>query len=130
MRLSPWQASTGKAAASSRRDGFSLVEMMVVLVILVIGILPLAIIQSQARHDVSRSDRFTQAITVAQRQLELMKGAGFGNAAPDSGQTGQIQWSSSVQNVAFGLDRIAVTVTWQDGLRNRTLQVADLVSMR
>jgi prepilin-type N-terminal cleavage/methylation domain-containing protein len=112
------------------REGFSLVEILVVLGILVIGVLPLAVFQSQARRDVSRSDRYTQAITLAQRQLEEMKSLGFGNAPPDSGQVGQVQWWSNAQNIAFGLDRLTVTVVWADRGQIRTLQMADLISMR
>ena len=112
------------------RDGFTLVEILVVLAILTIGILPLAMVQTQARHEVSKSDRFTQAITLAQSQLEQMKGAGFGNAVPDSGQVGAIQWRTAVQNVSFGLDRLEVTVNWFDGARDQTLLVSDLVSTR
>jgi prepilin-type N-terminal cleavage/methylation domain-containing protein len=112
------------------RSGFSLTEILVVLGILAIGILPLAIVQSRAGREVSKSDRYTQAITIAQSQLEQMKGAGFGNAAPDSGQTGTIEWRTNVQNVSFGLDRLEVTVTYFDGVRDRTIQVSDLISMR
>lgn len=112
------------------RDGFTLVEILVVLAILTIGILPLAMVQTQARHEVSKSDRYTQAITLAQSQLEQMKGAGFGNAVPDSGQVGAIQWRTAVQNVSFGLDRLETTVIWFDGVRDQTLLVSDLVSTR
>jgi prepilin-type N-terminal cleavage/methylation domain-containing protein len=112
------------------RDGFTLVEMLVVLGILVIGVLPLAVFQSTARPDVNRSNRYTQAVVLAQEHLEAIKSVGFGNAAPDSGQDGQLQWRSNIQNVAFGLDRITVTVSWNEGPRNRTLQMAGLISMR
>ncbi len=112
------------------RDGFTLVEILVVLAILTIGILPLAMVQTQARHEVSKSDRFTQAITLAQSQLEQLKGAGFGNAVPDSGQVGAIQWRTNVQNISFGLDRLEVTVNWFDGVRDQTMLVSDLVSTR
>jgi prepilin-type N-terminal cleavage/methylation domain-containing protein len=113
-----------------RRDGFTLTEILVVLMILAIGILPIAIVQSQARREVQRSDRLTQAITLAQAQLENMKGAGFGNAQADSGQAGPLAWRTDVQNVSFGMDQIRVEVTWFDGARDRTVQVSDLVSMR
>jgi len=127
-------AAAGKAGRGRKflpgRGGFTLTEIIVVLGILAIGILPLAVVQSRARRDVTRSDMYTQAITIAQSQLEQMKGRGFGNAVPDSGQVGQIQWWANVTNVSFGLDRYDVTVIWPDGTRNRTIQVSDLCSMR
>jgi prepilin-type N-terminal cleavage/methylation domain-containing protein len=120
----------GRGRPKLGRDGFTLTEILVVLAILVIGILPLAILQSQARHEVNRSDRLTQASTLAQQRLEEMKGLGFGNAAPDSGWVGPLQWSTNVTQVALGLERLEVSVIWRDVTGPRTLQVADLISMR
>jgi prepilin-type N-terminal cleavage/methylation domain-containing protein len=114
----------------AQRDGFTLTELMVVLVILAIGILPLAMVQSRARQEVSESNRYTQAITVAQDQLERMKGLGFNNAAPDSGVVGAITWRANVVAVSLGLERLQVTVSWTDIDGPQSLTVADLVSMR
>jgi hypothetical protein len=72
----------------------------------------------------------TQAAALAQARLEIMKGAGFGNAVADTGQVGQLQYATQVQNVTFGLDRIQVTINWFDGRRNQSLVVSDLLSMR
>lgn len=112
------------------RDGFSLVEILMVLMILAVGVIPLAVVQHRARKEVTKSDIYTTSLNVAQSQLERMRGLGFGNAAPDSGAVGNIQWVARVTNVSFGLDRIEVTTTYQgdDGPMNMT--VAGLVSMR
>ena len=112
------------------REGFTLVEILMVLMILTVGILPLAIIQHRARREVSESDRYSHGITVAQSQLERIKGLGFGTAAADSGQVGNVAWTANVTNVSFGLDRVAVTASWQNGNAVQSLTVADLVSMR
>lgn len=112
------------------REGFSLVEILMVLMILTVGIIPLAVIQHKARKDVSESDVYTESLNVAQSQLERMKGLGFGVAVPDSGQTGNIRWVARVTNVSFGMDRIEVTATFTGGGGDQTLTVADLVSMR
>ena len=110
--------------------GFSLVEILVVLMILAIGILPVVIVQHRARREISESDRYTQAITLAQSQMERIKGMGFGVAAPDSGAEGQINWVCNVTNIAAGLDRIEVTASWRGDRGQEDLTIADLVSLR
>ena len=112
------------------REGFTLVEIMMVLMILTVGVLPIAVIQHRSREQVSEADRHTQGIEVAQMHLERTKGMGFGNAVPDSGQAGQIAWTVRVNNVALGLDRVEVTVTWQNDGLQESLTIADLMSTR
>jgi prepilin-type N-terminal cleavage/methylation domain-containing protein len=112
------------------REGFSLVEILMVLMILTVGIIPLAVIQHQARQDVQESDIYTQSLNVAQSQVERIKGLGFGVAAADSGVVGNIQWRARITNVSFGLDRVEVTTTWTGGGGNQTITEADLISMR
>ncbi|MEN8164147.1 MAG: prepilin-type N-terminal cleavage/methylation domain-containing protein [Acidobacteriota bacterium] len=112
------------------REGFTLVEIMMVLMILTVGVLPIAIIQHRARGEVSEADRATQAIEVAQLHLERTKGLGFGNAVDSNGQDGHITWAVTVTNVAFGLDRVQVTATWRNDGATETLTIADLMSTR
>jgi prepilin-type N-terminal cleavage/methylation domain-containing protein len=112
------------------REGFTLVEIMMVLMILALGVLPIAVIQHHARHEVSEADRHTQAIEVAQLHLERLKGMGFGNAVSEAGQAGEIAWNAQVTNISFGLDQITVTATWQNDGVQETLTVSDLVSTR
>lgn len=112
------------------RGGFTLIEILIVMAVLSIGIIPLAVVQSNARREVSHADRYTQAIALAQSRIEQAKGAGFGNAAPDSGDFGQLRWVTDVQNVSFGMNQVGVTVTWNDGRSDQTLRMVSLVSMR
>lgn len=112
------------------REGFSLVEILMVLMILSVGILPIAVIQHRARKEVNESDRYTEGITIASAQLERIKGMGFGNAAADSGAVGNVNWVAQINNVAFGLDRIVVTASWQNDNVVESLTVTDLMSMR
>lgn len=112
------------------RDGFSLVEILMVLMVLSVGILPVVIIQHRARREVSESDRYSQAVTVAQAQMERIKGMGFGTAAPDSGAEGQINWVCNVTNIGIGLDRVEITARWSSASGQEALTIADLVSMR
>ncbi len=112
------------------REGFTLVEIIMVLFILSVGILPLVAIQHMARRKVNESDNYTQAMLVAQDHLERIKGLGFGNAVADSGQVGRITWVCTVTNQSFGLDRIEMRTSWQDRGDVRSVIISDIVSMR
>jgi prepilin-type N-terminal cleavage/methylation domain-containing protein len=113
-----------------RRDGFTLVEVLVVLMIITIGILPLAMVQHRSRQEVGQADRYTQAMTRAQQQLEWAKGMGFANAAPDSGVDGTLIWRTDVDEIEVGLRRVRVTVIFPQRNRPDTLSVASLISIR
>jgi prepilin-type N-terminal cleavage/methylation domain-containing protein len=113
-----------------RSAGFSLVELMVVLVILAIGLLPLALIQTRAQQDVFESGQYTEALQVAQLQMEMAKSMGFGNVPPDSGLADSFVWRTTVTNVSFGLDQIIVEVQWNEKGRQRNVQIMDRVSFR
>ena len=112
------------------RDGFTLVEIMMALMILTIGVLPIAVIQHQARREVSEADRHTQGIQIAQMHLERIKGMGFGNTVPEEGQLGNIAWAAQVTNISFGMDRIDVTTTWETDRGQQSITISDLVSLR
>jgi prepilin-type N-terminal cleavage/methylation domain-containing protein len=112
------------------REGFTLVEIMMVLVILAVGVLPIAVIQHRARAEVTEADWHTQAIAVAQMQMERLKSQGFGNIVNENGVAGNVTWVAQVANVQFGLDRLTVTASWQNKGVVETLTVSDLVSMR
>ncbi|MFO7608642.1 MAG: prepilin-type N-terminal cleavage/methylation domain-containing protein [Candidatus Krumholzibacteriia bacterium] len=112
------------------RAGFSLVEIMIVLVILAVGVLPIAVVQHHARREVVEADRHTEAIALAQAQLERLKALGQGNIVAQNGVQGTFAWQAQVANLDFGLDRIDVTVTWNTANAAETLSVSDLVSNR
>lgn len=118
------------AARAAERSGFTLVEVLIVLLIITIGILPLAVVQIRARQEVSAADRYTQAATLAQRQLEWTKGLGLQQAAADSGQDGALSWRTDVQLVEAGLGRVSVTVVYPRGASPDTLRMVSLLSER
>ena len=120
----------GRLPLTGDRDGFTLVEVLVVMVIITIGILPLAMVQTRARQEVSEADRFTQAMNVAQEHLEWTKGMGFDNAVPDSGVDGAVSWRVGVDDLDVGLRRITVTVIFPQGSQPDTMQIAALLSIR
>ena len=110
--------------------GFSLVELMVVMVILTVGLIPLAFIQTRSQQNVADSGRFTDALALAQLQMESAKSLGFGNVVADSGAVDNYQWRQQVQNVSPGLDQVAVQVAWTEHGRPRNLQIVNRISFR
>jgi prepilin-type N-terminal cleavage/methylation domain-containing protein len=130
-RLRQWtRARLARNSGRPDRQGFSLVEIMMVMVILAVGVLPIAVVQHHARREVGEADRHTQAIAVAQMQVERLKSQGFGNIINENGVSGNITWAAQIANVSFGLDRLTVTATWQNKAAVETLVVSDLISMR
>jgi len=111
--------------------GFTLVEMMVVMVILTIGLLPLALVQTRAQRDVFDSGEFSEAVRVAELQMESAKALGFGNVAPDTGLAdGKYLWLRGVQNLSPSLDQISVSVTWKESGETRSVMVTNRISTR
>jgi prepilin-type N-terminal cleavage/methylation domain-containing protein len=116
--------------AGRGEKGFSLVELMVALVILTIGLLPLAFVQTRAGQDVFDSGRYTEALAIATLQMEEAKSLGFGVAVTDTGQVDNYTWVRDVQNVSFGLDQISVSVTWNERGSARTVRIINRLSIR
>jgi prepilin-type N-terminal cleavage/methylation domain-containing protein len=116
---------------SLRSGGFTLIELMVVLVILTIGLLPLALVQTRAQQDVFESGQFSDAVQVAQLEMESAKALGFGNITVDSGTVdGVYAWDRQVVNVSLGLDQITVNVNWMEKGDPQSVVITDMISFR
>jgi len=114
-------------------NGVTLIELMVVLVVLSIGIIPIALVQTRSNRDVFESGQHSEALNVANQQMETVKSLGFNNAVSDSGTAGASNtyaWRRIVQPAGFGLSNVTVRVQWQEGGNQRTIQLENLLSMR
>jgi prepilin-type N-terminal cleavage/methylation domain-containing protein len=80
-------ASTRLARRTRSRSGFSLIELMIALVILAVGLLTLASAQIHAMAGGRSGKHLSQAVTIAQQQMELSQRIAWANL-PTSG------WSS------------------------------------
>lgn len=127
-RLARLRGRLDRGAAA--RGGFTLVEIMIVMTILAVGVIPIAMVQHQARREVVAADRHTEAIALAQAQLERLKGLGFNQVANQNGVQGTFAWQAQVVDVSWGLQRIDVTVNWDTPKGAENLTVSDLVSLR
>ena len=116
--------------ALSGSAGLTLVELMIVLVIVSIGVLAIAAVQTRASKAVYATGQESRALNVGQTQVELARTAGFGLANSDSGQVQIFRWTSYVDSVAVGLQRVRVTVAWSEMGTPRTLRLNTLLSAR
>ncbi|HET6462723.1 MAG TPA: prepilin-type N-terminal cleavage/methylation domain-containing protein [Candidatus Krumholzibacteria bacterium] len=110
--------------------GFSLVELIVVMVILAVGILPLAYVQTRAQQEVLDSGRDTEALAVANLVMENARARGFGNVVNANGASGNYTWTQTVTTVSFGLQQVVVDVTWFERTVPRRVTVTSRISMR
>ena len=110
--------------------GVTLVELMVVMIILAIGLLPLAFVQTLSQRDVFHSGQRTQALNIAQMQMERARNLGFNSAVPDSGSTGPFMWRTHVESAGVGLNLVTVTVQWQERGDERAVTFRNLLSWR
>ena len=111
-------------------QGISLIEVIVVLVIIAIGVLPIAAVQSGSSRDVVKSGQRTRALNIAQNQMEQTRNVGFNMAASDSGMVDSYGWATTVTSEGVGLNRVSVTVTWQEGSAPRSLTLDNFLSSR
>jgi prepilin-type N-terminal cleavage/methylation domain-containing protein len=71
------QARFNKRPEAKGRDGFSLIEVMIAIVILTVGLLSLAQMMVVATNANALAGRMTASSALAKQQLELLKAAPF-----------------------------------------------------
>lgn len=110
--------------------GFSLVELMVVLVFISIGILALSSVQLTSFTDVYATGRHTRALDLAQTRMETARAVGYTSAQSDSGAVDGFAWLCLVDSGGVALKRVATTVSWVDKGRTRSVRLMSLISAR
>ncbi len=114
----------------SDEAGFTLVELIVAVLLIGIGLLPIAAVQTGSTRDVVATGQHTRALSIAQGQMETTRTAGFAAAQTDSGVTGTFAWRTVVTNVSPSLLQVDVTVSWTEQGTPRTLVLNNLLSQR
>ena len=112
-----------------KKEGFSLIEVLIALIFLAIGILAIASLQITSVRGNFFSNNLMQATYVAQDRLEFLKNLPYdssrlaqGNYKPDP--DGPVTVSGIVFNRSYtvsdaGYKLIDYTVTWNDGVDHR-----------
>jgi prepilin-type N-terminal cleavage/methylation domain-containing protein len=123
---------TGPSAPAPRPDcaGVTLVELMIVLVILAVGILALAGVQTRSSTDVYATGRRTRAVAVAQTRMEVQRALGFTATSTDSGVADGCNWVTVVDSVDIGLNRITTTSRWMERGTQYSVRLMNLVAQR
>lgn len=113
-----------------RQAGFSIVEMLLVFVLIAVAVIPLATVQFYSRREVSEASRHSRAVQLAQASLERMRARGFGQAAPDTVQTGVFTAAADVVQLSPTLEELRVTVSWPGDANATTVTLSCLQSRR
>ena len=97
------------------KDGFSLVETLVVLTVLAVAMLPLASTQFNSRRAITKADRQTQAMQIAVEQVERARMGGFGAAIQDTLQNGDYEIFMQVVPDTTNpfLEELQIVVNWE-----------------
>ena len=129
----------GENVYKSRRThseaGFSFIDVMLALVILTIGVLALADLQTVTLKRGISSQRLISAITIAEQKMETIKKTTYANimAEPStqvtaSGLTFTRQVTVANDSPLVNSKTVTVTVTWLDGSQNHTVPTATIIA--
>jgi prepilin-type N-terminal cleavage/methylation domain-containing protein len=118
--------------------GFSLVEIMIVLSLVGLALIPLSGIQFGSRRTVVAADRYYEAVTIAQENLEEMRASGFNNAVADTFVVNGFTIATSADPYLDpdtgvnlpSVEQLRVAVSWNDRGDTRTINLDCLQAER
>jgi len=119
------QAERGRRA--HRQSGFTLIEILIAIFILVVGLLGVAGVATTVINGNALSKGITTATTLAQDKVEELKGTDYANIAPGSDTQESIYartWTVTTDSPGTGMKTIdvAVAFSWKGTTRNVTLR--------
>ena len=121
--------------ARHRSGGFSLIELMAALTIFGVGVLGTLELFSVCLQSTSASVGYTQAMFLAQSQLEANIAEDQMTEGTDSGDFGsgypRHVWELDVEQTdQTGLTRVRIVVTWDERGREKQYALTTLVAQR
>jgi type IV pilus assembly protein PilV len=123
-------------AGHRNQDGFTLLEILLAITIFSIGLLAVAAMQVSAIHGNKLGNEWTQATTLAQQQMEVLKSGDITTAAYTPGTYGPFavagvgggifnrSWTI-VANTTFSV-RATVTVSWNQAGVSHSVSLTSL----
>lgn len=120
-------ANTTCLRVTHRQSGFTLVEVLVAIFVLVFGLLGVISVATTVINGNAFSKEITTATTLAQDKMEELKGTAYSSIASGSDTQESIYtrtWTVTPDSPADGMKTIEVTVEfqWKGATRNVTLK--------
>jgi prepilin-type N-terminal cleavage/methylation domain-containing protein len=103
------------------KEGFTLLEIIIALVILAIGLIAIAYMVNAAISSNREAKLLTQAVILAQDKLEELKGVAYDNLAGGSDISGDYSRVWTVQtDTSKAMKTVTLTVSWNSGAKSVT----------
>ncbi|MEK7376328.1 MAG: hypothetical protein AABZ57_04075 [Candidatus Margulisiibacteriota bacterium] len=112
-----------------KKEGFSLAEMVIVLIFVAAGFFPLMLLFSNGIVTSSNTSKSSEALQLAQQTMEQLKNISWSNIVSSSEASGTISgyptFSRSVSTTESNtnLKDVVVTVSWRTGALSDSLSL-------
>ena len=133
QRIIKWGSAMTRR--TQREAGVSFIDVMLALVVLTIGVLALADLQTAASNGSIASKRIMSAMTVAEQKLEAIKNTPYANIVAEpatpvtaaDGLTYTRQVSVVNDSPLVNTKTVTVTVTWSAGSQMHTVPTTTII---
>jgi type IV pilus assembly protein PilV len=122
----------------SKKDGFSLIEVLIALIFLAIGLLAIASLQVTSVRGNFFSNNLMQATYVAQDRLEYLKNLPFDDPLLSTGDHQDVPTPINISGINFNrayrvgvdgnLKTVKYTVSWKEGLTDHSISFSTFKS--
>lgn len=119
---------------AAREAGFTIIESMVAMTILLVGLMALALLQNTAYRANSLARNRSAATVLASERIERLSRLGAGNFTAGSatrtidGRTFTESWTiATAPSVTSGAQSVQMQVQWSDQWGNHTIQFPTVV---